>query len=301
MKAFLVGVGVAIGACLAVCSEVASIGIHQVHDLDHTYPGSTGSHIQKIHFASYTPSKEEIKFAKDSIAGGESRETMKKLVDILRESTVKQPELNSREMYSNEFDNKPIADAVYGTTDAMAEGFYKEMPPAHSVAGVAHHEYHPTEHMHVIGRNQLSDSHDGIPHTHHEHKEIHPFEYTTDVHAHQPTNSHDHDYHVVPQYSHPEYAVMPLVNNVCRMFMNSSEYMALCRDPMIQEIIRNNPGIADEQYNIDITGQLIQRVNKDVITTFNDHHSVDQSVRYVLAKICVGPLPAACQNISMHA
>ncbi|ORM39632.1 uncharacterized protein BXIN_0258 [Babesia sp. Xinjiang] len=160
--------------------------------------------IETIYFGTYKPTKQQIYVAKTSIADQDSRETVKKLVDILRESTTaNKEEEGSIEDFTNEFDNEPVADAAFGISE----------DESHSL-------------------------------------------------------------------------------------LRSPEYIAFCRDKDVQNIIRNNPMILEEQYNVQIIGKHKEITNNDIVSDFKDAHTVEQSMRYIIAKICVGPLPAACQNVA---
>ncbi|CDR94808.1 hypothetical protein, conserved [Babesia bigemina] len=378
-------VALSVTAALALCC----VGVFEAGCAEETYTfpddyagRSSGSgSIETIHFASYTPSQHQIEFAKRSIADDESRETMKKLVEILRQSTAGQSQADTIEDYSNEFENEPVADAAYETSDrgsavstelgatAGSAGRYHAAQPAHDVNGNPHTAFNQissgvqvsvnhgliNSHLHEIPEPHFEEIHAHDSHGSHAQEEpsahrqpisgrgrhlghvathenalhAHPsfVAYTPSAHHdnaahgnahqdqhypyHQPSHggefiaghaTHNHA-EIGPHHAEhaPDQEAVQLVNRMCQALVRNPEYMAFCRNPVVQDIIRENPQILDEQYSIDILGQHLQPTNNDMVTDFRDGHSVSQSMRYFISKICVGPLPAACNNVALHA
>ncbi|EDO05908.1 uncharacterized protein BBOV_IV003120 [Babesia bovis T2Bo] len=190
---------------------------------------------ETIHFGSYQPTEHQLEVAKRTIANEETRETMKKLVDILRQSTPDSQTQETIDDYTNEFENKPVADAAFSTGEKEEENV-------------------PTTEQHEIHE-----------HSHNEH--------------------HSNE-------------ALDVVKQMCDLLLRSPEYMNLCKNTAVQDIILKHPNVLDEAYDVKIVGQHKEPTNGDVVSDYKDNHNIDQSMRYVIGKICVGPLPAACQKIS---
>ncbi|GBE60042.1 hypothetical protein, conserved [Babesia ovata] len=387
MKTVTLSVTAAFALCCFGVFEAGCAEESYTYPDDYAGRSSGSGSIETIHFASYTPSQDQIEFAKRSIADDESRETMKKLVEILRQSTAGQSQPDTIEDYSNEFENEPVADAAYETSENGSA--YSTEPNTNGIAGRYHAAQSPAQPAHVnerpyaafnqiasgvqvVANNSLINSHlHEIPEPHYEQIHAHGFHGNhtqEEPSAHrQPTAGHSHNFghvatHETPLQAHPSFvsytphdhhdtttahgnphhqngspqeahhyphhqsshvgeakaihslhshaeaalhhadqAAVQLVNRMCQALVRNPEYIAFCRNPVVQEIIRDNPQILEEQYSIDILGQHLQPTNGDMVTDFRDGHSVSQSMRYFISKICVGPLPAACNNVALHA
>ncbi|GFE55616.1 selenocysteine-specific elongation factor selB, putative [Babesia ovis] len=330
---------------------------------------NVSSNKETIHFGDYKPTQHQINVAKQTIADEDSRETMKKLVDILRQSTSDDSSPETIEEYTDKFDNEPVADAAFSTDDKEVEavdGLEETREEATPIADIHpqeptinNHPQEPTTNNHLqepTTNNHLQEpttnNHLQQPVTEGVHKEmvnevkepvtnnhlqesttnnhlpepitnIHPQEPITNNHLPEPTtNNHQQEIHIHEQHNvdhhqtvqhmaasvHPhvgikdlektsELGALGVVKSLCDLLMRSPEYINLCKDPAVQEIIRNHPNILEEQYHVKIFGQHKELNSGDVVSDLKDNHTVDQSMRYVIAKICVGPLPAACQKV----
>ncbi|GIX65401.1 osmiophilic body protein [Babesia caballi] len=163
--------GIAFGtvAALAVylCSGIAPcIAEEPLAYREHIYqPEPLHRRVETIHFASYSPSKQQLEVARRSVADEESRETVKKLVEILRQSTAGQQQPDTIDEYSSEFDNEPVADAAYETAGHAQAGSGHQRDVSVVIHAPVHQRPQPTPLKHHI-----SHHHAVIPHqqeTHH--------------------------------------------------------------------------------------------------------------------------------------